>query len=242
MATYFASENVAGFSVTNNSATLQNACFHLIQSSLAQTRNNSLSCVGDEMTKQSKNIPGPGNYEPKATRYNSSPQWGMGTSKRPAINRVSNNPGPQQYDMGSKIGEGNKYSVGQKLGGSLDTFKKVPGPGAYTPVRPTDVSAAYSMGTKSKFGMSIAVKPEDGTHEKIADLQSSNPGPGTYTAKAVYKNVNSGPRFGNEARQSMANTATKWCPGPNVYDANAKKNVMRSAPAFGFGTSKRPQS
>lgn len=50
---------------------------------------------GDEMTKQSKNIPGPGNYEPKATRYNTSPQWGMGTSKRPAINRVSNNPGPQ---------------------------------------------------------------------------------------------------------------------------------------------------
>ena len=124
----------------------------------------------------------------------------------------------------------------------MDTFKKVPGPGAYTPVKPTDVSAAYSMGSKSKFGMSIAVRPEDGTHEKIADLQSSNPGPGTYTAKAVYKNVNSGPRFGNEARQGMANTATKWCPGPDVYDANAKKNVMRSAPAFGFGTSKRPQS
>ena len=38
------------------------------------------------------------------------------------------------------------------------------------------------------------------THEKIADLHSMNPGPGTYTAKAVYKNVNSGPKFGNEER------------------------------------------
>lgn len=82
----------------------------------------------------------------------------------------------------------------------MATNKKGPGPGAYTPVRPTDVSSAYSMGTKSKFGMSIAVKPEDGSHEKIADLHSMNPGPGTYTAKAVYKNVNSGPKFGNEAR------------------------------------------
>jgi len=56
------------------------------------------------------------------------------------------------------------------------------------------------MGTKSKFGMSIAVHPEDGTHEKIAETSSKTPGPGTYSAKAVYKNVNSGPRFGNEAR------------------------------------------
>ena len=41
-------------------------------------------------------------------------------------------------------------------------------------MKPTDVSAAYSMGSKSKFGMSIAVKPEDGTHEKIADLVSAS--------------------------------------------------------------------
>ena len=40
----------------------------------------------------------------------------------------------------------------------------------------------------------------------------------------------------------MANTATKWCPGPNAYKADNKNSVLRSAPAFGFGTSKRPQS
>ena len=150
-----------------------------------------------------------------------------------------NNPGPQAYELKSRVGEGPKYIVGQKLGSSLST-RAGPGPGAYTPARPTDVSSSYSMDTKSKFGMSIAVHPEDGTHEKIAETTSTNPGPGTYSAKAVYKNVNSGPRFGNEARASMANTATKWCPGPNAYKADNKNSVLRAAPAFGFGTSKRP--
>ena len=126
----------------------------------------------------------------------------MGSAKRKALlNAASkNNPGPQAYELKSKVGEGPKFVVGQKLGSSLLSASKGPGPGAYSPSRPTDVSSSYSMGTKSKFGMSIAVHPEDGTHEKIADLTSTNPGPGTYSAKAVYKNVNSGPRFGNEAR------------------------------------------
>lgn len=31
--------------------------------------------------------------------------------------------------------------------------KLVPGPGTYSPVRVTDVSAAFSMGSKTKFGM-----------------------------------------------------------------------------------------
>ena len=126
----------------------------------------------------------------------------MGSAKRQALlNAASkNNPGPQAYELKSRVGEGPKFVVGQKLGSSLLTDSKGPGPGAYSPVRPTDVSSSYSMGTKSKFGMSIAVHPEDGTHEKIADISSSNPGPGTYSAKAIYKNVNSGPRFGNECR------------------------------------------
>ena len=40
----------------------------------------------------------------------------------------------------------------------------------------------------------------------------------------------------------MANTATKWCPGPNAYKADNKNPILKAAPAFGFGTSKRPQS
>ena len=78
------------------------------------------------------------------------------------------NPGPQAYELKSKVGEGPKFIVGQKLGSSL-LCKGGPGPGAYTPSRPTDVSSHYSMASKTKFGMSIAVHPEDGTHEKIAE-------------------------------------------------------------------------
>ena len=60
--------------------------------------------------------------------------------------------------------------MGEKCGGdgALGGNKKVPGPGAYSPTRPTDVSASYSMGSKTKFGMSIAVHPETGEHTKMA--------------------------------------------------------------------------
>lgn len=71
--------------------------------------------------------------------------------------------------MRSTVGNGPKYTSGQRLGSSLVTASKGPGPGAYSPVKPTDVSSSYTMGTKSKMGMSIAVHPEDGTHERIGD-------------------------------------------------------------------------
>ena len=120
--------------------------------------------------------------------------------------------------------------------------KKNPGPGAYSPVKVTDVSHSYSMGSKTKFGMSIAVQPETGTHTKIAQSSDFTPGPGTYYAKAVYKNVNSGAKFGTDRRKGMGNEKGGLTPGPNNYRADNKTTVLRSAPAFGFGTSRRPQS
>ncbi len=44
--------------------------------------------------------------------------------------------------------------------------KNVPGPGAYSPTK-QDVSASYSMGSKTKMGMGIAVQPETGEHTKM---------------------------------------------------------------------------
>ena len=126
----------------------------------------------------------------------------MGCSKRAGLKNPTNpsNPAPGSYELKSRVGEGPKFIVGQKLGSSLSSNRIGPGPGAYYPSKPTDVSSSYSMGSRAKFGMSIAVHPEDGTHEKIHDIASFAPGPGTYTAKAVYKNVNSGPKFGLEER------------------------------------------
>lgn len=48
--------------------------------------------------------------------------------------------------------------MGEKCGaGAMRASKDNPGPGAYSPVKVTDVSASYSMGSKTKFGMTIAV-------------------------------------------------------------------------------------
>ena len=58
--------------------------------------------------------------------------------------------------------------MGEKTGeGALKANKSVPGPGSYSPVRVTDVSASYSMGSKTKFGMTLAVDPESGGHTKM---------------------------------------------------------------------------
>ena len=78
--------------------------------------------------------------------------------------------------------------MGEKTKGNQNR-NKVPGPGGYSPVRVTDVSAAYSMGSKTKFGMQLAVQPETGEHTKIASQTDLTPGPGNYQPKAVYKNV-----------------------------------------------------
>ena len=100
--------------------------------------------------------------------------------------------------------------------------KGVPGPGAYSPVRVTDVSAAYSMGSKTKFGMTIAVHPETGNHTKIAQNVDFTPGPGAYNAKAPVKNENTGQRFGSERRKGLGNEKGGLTPGPNAYRADNK--------------------
>ena len=115
-------------------------------------------------------------------------------------------PGPNNYEIKSKVGEGPAYFMGEKTGAdAMGGRRNVPGPGAYSPVRVTDVSASYSMGSKTKFGMSLAVQPESGEYTKIAQNSELTPGPGTYYEKAVYKNVNSGPKFGTDRRKGMGN-------------------------------------
>lgn len=169
----------------------------------------------------------------------------MGTSKRGDLTKSASKfvPGPNVYNVGTTIGRAPAYHMGEKTGdGVLGGKKNVPGPGAYSPVRVTDVSSAYSMGSKTKFGMMLAVNPESGDHTKMASSADKTPGPGTYYAKAVYKNVNTGTRFGTDSRKGMGNSKAAFTPGPNAYRADSKQPVQRSAPAFGFGTSKRPQS
>jgi len=188
--------------------------------------------------------PGPGAYGPQGDRYKNSPSWGLGSAKRSDLANTNTKfyPGPSVYNIKSPIGEGPAFVMGEKSGsGAMGGAKNVPGPGAYSPIK-ADGSARYSMGSKTKFGMSIAVQPETGEHTKICSTADFTPGPGAYNSKAVFKNVNGGPRFGTDGRKGMGDEKAGRTPGPNAYRADSKRTVQRLAPAYGFGSSKRPQS
>ena len=102
-------------------------------------------------------------------------------------------PGPSAYSLKTKVGEGPAFFMGEKTGaGAMAGNRSNPGPGAYVPNHLTHVSSSYSMGSKSKFGMTIAVNPETGEHTKIASNSDRTPGAGTYQPKTVFKNVNTG--------------------------------------------------
>ena len=189
--------------------------------------------------------PGPGAYAPEGSRYKKTPSYGIGTAKRADLASTNTKfvPGPNSYNLKSKVGEGPAYFMGEQTeSGALTGNKHVPGPGAYSPVKVNQVSSSYSMASKSKFGMSIAVQPESGGYTKIGQSGTMAPGPGTYYAKAVYKNVNTGSRFGTDSRKGMGNPNAGRTPGPNHYRGDSKSSVQKAAPAYGFGTSKRPQS
>ena len=170
--------------------------------------------------------PGPGAYAPAGERYKKSPNWGIGTAKRQDMARTATKfvPGPNVYEIQSKVGEGPKYFMGEKTGADALSggAKGVPGPGAYSPVRVTDVSSAYTMGSKTKFGMTIAVQPETGSHTKIASTSDNNPGPGVYEPKTVIKNQHTGPKFGTDPRKGMGNEKAAFTPGPNAYRGDNK--------------------
>lgn len=135
-------------------------------------------------------------------------------------------PGPNVYDLKTKVGEGPAFVMGEKTGGgAIGGNKNVPGPGAYSPSKVIDKDYSYSMGSKTKFGMSLAVNPENGTHTKICSNSDWTPGPGTYYAKSVIKNEHTGPKFGSDKRKGMGNEKAAFTPGPNAYNSNSKSTV-----------------
>ena len=75
-------------------------------------------CLVDDggKTKMAAQIPGPGAYDGKSNRYKNSPQWGLGSSQRSEMQNLSVRavPGPNQYDLKTKIGEGPKFFMGTK--------------------------------------------------------------------------------------------------------------------------------
>lgn len=150
-------------------------------------------------------------------------------------------PGAGTYEQKSRLGEAPKFVMGSKLGSSLNSGSKVPGPGSYQPEF-KDKGSSYSIRLKTNFGTSLEIRP-DGTHEKIMATTGFAPGPGAYEPKKNYPNRNDGQRWGHDARGSMADPAWKVVPAANKYNNHeSARAIQRAAPCYGFGTSKRPTS
>lgn len=163
----------------------------------------------------------------------------MGRAQRAGISSANKVPGPGVYDLNSRVGEGPKYVIGQKLGSSLTaSTSKVPGPGAYQPLH-QDGAPRYSIRLKTKIGTSLEIKP-DGSHEKISFAVDFAPGPGAYNPIKRQAKENNGQKWGHDKRGSMEQPNAKLVPAPNNYDINTSRGMLKSAPSFGFGTSRRP--
>ena len=104
---------------------------------------------------------GPGAYEPDradGVTKSKTPNINMGKSPARPVSFARGGDvdvAPGQYDDGKRFNDGVKsFKIGEKR---PEKPREGMGPGAYSPVRVTDVSAAYSMGSKTKFGMQLAV-------------------------------------------------------------------------------------
>lgn len=134
------------------------------------------------------------------SRKKSSPSFGFGSSKRPALSQTGFTPGPGNYNHQPKIVEKNAYYMGSKLKNrEKDT---VPGPGNYNP----DEKYNKTKSPDYRFGSS-----PKGTGNKQKELV---PGPGSY--KYYNPALDKGPhvKIGSEIRGKDLKSDT---PGPGAY-------------------------
>lgn len=174
------------------------------------SRNKSPDCkFGSSQRKDMKRdaSPGPDTYTSGGmdSRKKSSPSFGFGSSKRPALAQTGFTPGPGNYGHQPKILEKNAYYMGSKL---KDREKdKTPGPGNYNP----DHKLSKAGATFCKIGSSQ--RKTGNKHQEMV------PGPGTY--KYYNPGLDKGPnvKIGSEKRGKKVTSDT---PGPGAYKIPVK--------------------
>ena len=123
--------------------------------------------------KNSKAIPGPGNYQTIVPR--DTPLYSMGSKLEDLEFKKRNfQPGAGTYNptKESTVKKFPAYSMGAKLKGELGKANNVPGPGTY-------VNSAEKLRNKSpSFGFGTMKRPD------IAGKASEVPGPGSYVIKS----------------------------------------------------------
>ena len=183
-------------------------------------------------SKNSKEFPGPGAYEPERAR---SVSYSFSKEKR-AKELVDNSPGPGSYDFnfpkGAKsftlLGKPkpeaihdypgpNKYNIPQKQQSSAYSFgaklplkseTPVPGPGAYY-FTTRSLSPAWTIGKRYEFFLES---------ENRNDLENS-PGPGSYQPAPLNSSISY--TFGSKYKEKDNNN-----PGPGTYESPAYKTGM----------------
>jgi len=177
-------------------------------------------------------------FKPPPTVYNptdsftktASAAWGFGTSGRPPLNdnRKATIPGPNQYAIGSVIGnDGPKYVMGIKIRDQINDFKeKIPGPGQYE---------VFNM-THSRIKREPAFSVGTGKRQDIAGLKHKQdmPGPGNYSVLDDSTVKRNAPKYGfGTGKRDDSNEKSKTnLVGPGAYEiklvigAEGRKNSI----------------
>merc|ERR1719282_2182103 len=151
----------------------------------------------------------------------------MGQRGPSSFIRSSSTPAPGSYNMPqdekSKYTATPKYSFGgcSRFGLGQSPAKKQPGPGAYVPKDPTDVSV------KVGFGGS--------TRGKGQPQSTHNPGPGAYEYRGFGSH---GKMFTAGGRHPVSYMRARSQPGPGAYNP-VDSQTTGQAMKVGFGTSTR---
>ena len=163
--------------------------------------------------------PGPGQYAP-IINVKTMPKWKIGTSTRISLIKTGG-PGPGQYSIPYCFPRGPKYTISSKSG-FIDKSKSFcsPGPGAYDPHQDSGVP---------KYTMRI---------KHFRSKSDVTPGPGNYDIRKESSLIVPSYRFGNEKKDGLNLTQTKFVPGPGNYEFNADI-LNKTMPKFSFGKEKR---
>lgn len=127
------------------------------------------------MKKRNEGKPEPGQYDPSISFTKlKSVAWGFGTSTRPmTLNKSSSIPGPDLYNIPSKVIEGPKFVIGVRPNTSMNAQRdQIPGPGKYN----QDNLIIIKQKQQPAFSIGKSRRAD------IANLKEklNNPGPGQY--------------------------------------------------------------
>lgn len=163
--------------------------------------------LGASPTKQ---MPGPGQYNPKDPSLYVDTKVGFGTSVRGKGNSAAQaNPGPGAYENKSTVGGGLMFTARGRHPTSYMRSRSLPGPGAYTPAH----GAAYQTSPKCGFGTSVR-------GDFVGGAARGQPGPGTYEMQNFKCMGKDSKKFSATSRRRMHDLNSYVTPGPGTYNAH----------------------